>query len=106
MPVTKADADQEQLTITVVGEFPATLESVWKLWSDPHGSGDVSDDLPVAITCVDIEPCGGGGSRMTMEGRYATAEALQQALGMGALDGATLAINQIDGLLAERVGPA
>jgi len=41
-----------------------------------------------------------GGTRATYVSTYATAEALQQVLDMGVVEGATGAINQIDGLLA------
>lgn len=41
-----------------------------------------------------------GGTRATYTGTYASAEALQQVLDMGMVEGATGSINQIDGLLA------
>lgn len=41
-----------------------------------------------------------GGTRATYVSRYATAEALQQVLDMGVVEGATSSINQIDGLIA------
>ncbi|MFC7243162.1 SRPBCC domain-containing protein [Catellatospora aurea] len=41
-----------------------------------------------------------GGTRATYVGTYASAEALQQVLDMGVVEGASLAINQIDELLA------
>jgi uncharacterized protein YndB with AHSA1/START domain len=41
-----------------------------------------------------------GGTRATFVATYASAEALQQVLDMGAVEGSTLAINQIDELLA------
>jgi hypothetical protein len=39
-------------------------------------------------------------TRATSVSTYATAEGLQQVLDMGLVEGATSAINQIDGLLA------
>lgn len=42
----------------------------------------------------------GDGTRATYVSTYATAEALQKVLDMGVVEGATSAINQIDGLLA------
>ena len=42
----------------------------------------------------------GGGTRATLVGTYASAEALQQVLDMGVVEGASSAINQIDGPLA------
>lgn len=41
-----------------------------------------------------------GGTRATYVARYASADALQQVLDMGVVEGATSAINQIDDLLA------
>ena len=41
-----------------------------------------------------------GGTRATFVGTYDSAEALQKVLEMGVVEGATEAINQIDGLLA------
>ncbi|MBP7930688.1 MAG: SRPBCC domain-containing protein [Acidimicrobiia bacterium] len=41
-----------------------------------------------------------GGTRATYTSRYESAEALQQVLDMGVVEGASLAINQIDELLA------
>ena len=41
-----------------------------------------------------------GGTRVTFVTHYDTAEALQQVLEMGMVEGATSAINQIDGLVA------
>lgn len=40
-----------------------------------------------------------GGTRATYAGTYSSAEALQKVLDMGMVEGATSAINQIDGLL-------
>ena len=42
----------------------------------------------------------GGGTRATSAGTYACAEALQQVLDVGVVEGASSAINQIDGPLA------
>ena len=41
-----------------------------------------------------------GGTRAVFVSRYESAEALQQVLDMGIVEGATLAINQIDDLIA------
>ena len=42
----------------------------------------------------------GGGTRAIYVGSYASAEALQQVLDMGVIEGSSLAINQIDELIA------
>lgn len=54
-------------------------------------------NLPVSknvFTFVEFD----GGTRVTFVSSYASAEALQQVLDMGVIEGATSAINQIDGL--------
>lgn len=56
-------------------------------------------DMPVNRTVQthqEIE----GGTRVTYVGTYASAEALQQVLSMGVVEGATSAVNQIDELVA------
>lgn len=56
-------------------------------------------DMPVSknvFTFTDHD----GGTRATFISTYDSAEALQQVLDMGMIEGATAAINQIDGLLA------
>ncbi|WP_101652609.1 SRPBCC family protein [Brevibacterium ihuae] len=63
-------------------------------------AGEVSESGPVTVTNVDLEPCGSGCTRMTMIGRYASAESLQEVLDMGALEGMRQAADQIDALLA------
>lgn len=56
-------------------------------------------DLPEASNAYELAPTDGG-TRATYVATYASAEALQQVLDMGAVEGSTLAINQIDDLLA------
>jgi uncharacterized protein YndB with AHSA1/START domain len=56
-------------------------------------------DLPVSknvFTFTDHD----GGTRSTFVSTYDSADALQQVLDMGMIEGATSAINQIDGLVA------
>jgi len=36
VPVTSIDKDPEALTMTVVADFDAPVERVWRLWSDPR----------------------------------------------------------------------
>jgi uncharacterized protein YndB with AHSA1/START domain len=55
--------------------------------------------MPVS-TCVYTFAEHDGGTRATYVSRYPSAEALKQVLDMGMEEGATSAINQIDGLLA------
>ncbi len=56
-------------------------------------------DLPVSHNVFTFAPHDGG-TRATYVSTFATAEGLQQVLDMGVVEGATSAINQIDGLLA------
>ncbi|WP_163541637.1 SRPBCC family protein [Occultella kanbiaonis] len=60
---------------------------------------NVNTDLPVSQNTYAFVATDGG-TRATYVSTYATAEALQQVLDMGVVEGATSAINQIDGLLA------
>lgn len=57
-------------------------------------------DLPVTHNTYAFTDLGDGRTRATYTSRYASAEALQQVLEMGVVEGATSAINQIDDLLA------
>ena len=56
-------------------------------------------DLPVSRNTFSFMEADGS-TRATFVSSYATPEALQQVLAMGVEEGATLAINQIDDLLA------
>jgi uncharacterized protein YndB with AHSA1/START domain len=56
-------------------------------------------DMPVS-RCTYAFEAAGGGTKATFTSTYATPEALQQVLDMGAIEGATLATNQIDDLIA------
>ncbi len=56
-------------------------------------------DMPVSHNVYTFEPIATG-TRATFTSKYESADALQQVLEMGITEGATLSINQIDGLLA------
>ncbi|MGJ7440508.1 SRPBCC family protein [Aquipuribacter sp. MA13-6] len=60
---------------------------------------DVNPDLPVSTNSYAFA-AHEGGTRATYVSTYASAEALQQVLDMGVVEGASLAINQIDDLIA------
>jgi uncharacterized protein YndB with AHSA1/START domain len=36
MTVTSVDADYDDLTLTLIADFDASIERVWELWSDPR----------------------------------------------------------------------
>ena len=56
-------------------------------------------DLPVSKNVFTFA-AHDGGTRATFLSTYASVEALQQVLDMGVIEGASAAINQIDGFLA------
>lgn len=64
-------------------------------------AGDEDPDLPVSRSTVAIERSDAGRTRMTIRTRYASAEAMEKVLEMGMQEGITLALGQIDALLAE-----
>lgn len=60
---------------------------------------DPNPDLPVSKNVFTFT-AHDGGTRSTFVSIYASAEALQRVLDMGVIEGASSAINQIDGLVA------
>ncbi len=66
-----------------------------------NSDGTPNTDLPQGTMLVTIEPFGAGRTRMTIESRYASAEAMEQLLAMGEEQGLTEAVGQIDAILAE-----
>jgi uncharacterized protein YndB with AHSA1/START domain len=66
-----------------------------------NDDGSPNTDLPQGTMRVTIEPFGAGRTRMTIESRYASAEAMEQLLAMGEEQGLTEAVGQIDAILAE-----
>ena len=48
-----------------------------------------------------IEPIEAGRSRMSIESRFPSTEAMQQLVAMGMVEGLTEAVGQIDAILAE-----
>ena len=63
--------------------------------------GSPNPELPVMTADVTIEGIGGGRSRMTLRSVFADAAAMEQVLAMGAEEGLTQAVGQIDAILAE-----
>jgi uncharacterized protein YndB with AHSA1/START domain len=66
-----------------------------------NDDGTVNDDLPRTEGRVTIEAIDCARTRMSIESRFPTAEALEQLLAMGMELGLTLAVGQIDAILAE-----
>ena len=70
-------------------------------FDDGFADADLNPDPSMPVSkCVYTFAEHDGGTRATYVSTFASAEALQQVLDMGVVEGSTLAINQIDGLLA------
>ena len=57
--------------------------------------------LARSLLALGIEPIDAGRTRMSIESRFQTAEALERVLAMGMKEGLTEAVGQIDAILAE-----
>ena len=64
--------------------------------------GTPNPDLPITTIRVGIEEVARGRTRMTIESVFPSAEAMEQILATGTDEGLTLAVGQIDAILAER----
>jgi len=62
--------------------------------------GNPNPDLPTTHMVVTIEGRDDGSALMRMHSTYASREALEQVLSMGAEEGMVSALGQIDGVLA------
>jgi uncharacterized protein YndB with AHSA1/START domain len=65
-----------------------------------------NDDMPGNEVRVAIDPIGAGRSRMSIESRFPSTEAMEQLISMGMEEGLTGAVGQIDAILAEDVVPS
>jgi len=63
--------------------------------------GTPNDDLPRNEFEVTIKEVGAGRTRMSIESRFPSVEAMEQLLAMGMEQGLTEAVGQIDAILAE-----
>jgi len=66
-----------------------------------HEDGTPNDDFPRNEGRVTIEPVGVGRTRMSIESRFPSTEAMERVLAMGMEEGLTLAVGQIDALLVD-----
>jgi uncharacterized protein YndB with AHSA1/START domain len=66
-----------------------------------HDDGTPNDDFPRNEGRVTIEPIDAGRTRMSIESRFPSTEAMEQVLAMGMEEGLKQAIGQIDAILAE-----
>jgi uncharacterized protein YndB with AHSA1/START domain len=67
--------------------------------------GTPNDSLPRTEVHVAIEPIGDRHTRMSIENRFPSTEAMEQLLAMGMEEGMKEAVGQIDAILAERHDP-
>ncbi len=69
-------------------------------------AGDPNPDMPTTTARVTLEEHGDGGTRMTIATRFPSMDAMDQMISMGAEEGMTSALAQIDGILrAEAIAP-
>ena len=68
-----------------------------------NDDGTPNPDLPGMTAHVTIESIAGGRTRMSIESRFPSTKAMEQILAMGMEEGLTLAVGQIDAILAEGV---
>jgi len=66
-----------------------------------NADGTPNTDLPINTANVRIEEVGQGRTRMSVESVFPSTEAMEQVLSMGMEEGLTLAVGQIDAILAE-----
>lgn len=159
MPVTEVNTDAEALTMTLTAEFPAPIERLWEVFTDPrqlerfwgppgypatftsfdltvggraryymtspqgekyHATwefleldgprsftvldsfadedGKVNEELPTSRLTLVFEPTATG-SRLETVTRFTSAEALEQVVAMGMIEGTTMAIDQLGRVL-------
>lgn len=65
-----------------------------------NADGSPNPDLPITTMRVSIEDLGGGRTRMSIESVFPDTEAMERILAMGAEEGMTTAMGQIDAILA------
>lgn len=69
-------------------------------------AGNPLNEMPTISMRVTIEAIASGRTRMVIEDRFDSVEAMEQLVAMGMEEGMTLALGQIDDLLAEEAHPA
>jgi uncharacterized protein YndB with AHSA1/START domain len=66
-----------------------------------NDDGSPNEEMPTNVVRVTIEELAAGRTRMSIASEFPSAEAMEQVLAMGAEEGLTQAIGQIDAILAE-----
>jgi uncharacterized protein YndB with AHSA1/START domain len=69
-------------------------------------SGTPSDSMPTMTMVVTLTERGERGTRMTIETRFPSPEAMEQLMSMGMEDGVAAALGQIDTILTDSTTPA
>jgi uncharacterized protein YndB with AHSA1/START domain len=64
-----------------------------------NDDGRPNDDLPITTIHATIEDIGGGRTRMSIQTRFPSVEAMEQLVAMGMKEGMTEAIGQIEAIL-------
>src|SRR5690625_5105470 len=68
MPITAVQQDPENLTLTIVGEFPVSKERLWQAWMDPRQLEQFWGSPTWPAKFLQHEPFVGGESRFVMTG--------------------------------------
>ncbi len=68
MPISAVTADRDQLTLTVVADFPASLERLWGAYVDPRQIEKFWGPVEFPATFLQHEPRPGGRSLYRMTG--------------------------------------
>jgi uncharacterized protein YndB with AHSA1/START domain len=66
-----------------------------------NDDGSPNAELPITTARVTIEEIGRGRTRMSIESRFPSTEAMEQVLALGAEEGLRQAVGQIDAILVE-----
>lgn len=71
-----------------------------------NDDGSPNDAVPRTEVHVGIEPIGDGRTRMSIESRFPSTEAMEQLIAMGMEDGIREAVGQVDAILADETATA
>lgn len=93
--------DQVHGSWDIIESDPPRHLAVVDGFANPDGTA--ADGFPLTRMRVTIETIESGRTRMSIESRFPTLEALEQLLEMGMEQGLTEAVGQIDAILAEGV---
>lgn len=95
--ITGPDGEQAAGYWTVLRVSPPSTLEIEDGFADSDGNAD--DSLPTSLVTVVIAPRGTSGTTMTVTTTFASREAMEQIVAMGAVEGMTAAMGQMDALL-------